>query len=84
MPVRQIDANEHLVPSMFKQESRPESAVSEKVVREFQEISNVYARSIIMPGEPLIRDAMTNIRPTSPLASNIPEGFRAVTIRIDV
>ncbi len=84
IPLRSIDSGEQLQPSMFKQEPRPEGAVSGRIVRNFSEIQNSYARSVIMPGEPLSRDYLTGVRPTNVITTNIPDGYRAVTITVDV
>jgi pilus assembly protein CpaB len=84
IPLRMIDSGEALQPAMFKQEPRPEAAVSERIVRDFSELNGSYARSVIMPGEPLNRDYLTGVRPTNVITSNIPEGYRAVTISVDV
>ena len=84
IPLRTIDSGEQLQPAMFKQEPRPAGAVSGRIVKNFSEIQNSYARSVIMPGEPLSRDYLTGVRPTNGVTTNIPDGYRAVTITVDV
>jgi pilus assembly protein CpaB len=84
VPVRMVDQGEQLQPTMFKHEPRPESSVSERIIRDFNEVQGSYARSVIMPGEPLNRDYLTGAKPTSPVLNNIPEGYRAVTINVNV
>jgi pilus assembly protein CpaB len=83
VPVREIDAGVALEPSMFRKESRPQVGVSPRVVRDFEEIRNQFARSLVVPGQPLHRDYITSVRPTNAITANIPEGHRAVTISVD-
>ena len=37
----------------------------------------------MIAGQPIHRDLVTTIRPANELTANIPEGYRAVTIRVD-
>jgi pilus assembly protein CpaB len=84
IPVRNIEAGEPLSPALFRRESRPESAVSDKVVRDIAEVGTGFARAVIMSNEPLNRDYITNQRPLNQITTNIPDGFRAVTVSVDV
>lgn len=84
VPNQDIDAGQPLEPALFKKESRPQIGVSGRVVRDFEEIKGHFSRSLIVGGQPLYRDYITNVRPTNALTANIPEGFRAVTISVDV
>jgi len=83
VPVREIEAGTRLEASMFRRESRPQVGVSPRVVRDFEEIQGLYARSLIVPGQPLHRDYITTVKPTNAITANIPEGHRAVTISVD-
>ena len=84
VPVRTIEPGEQLTSAFFRVESRPERAVGERVIRDYSEIQGSYARSMISAGEPLSRDIVTQVKPTSLITTNIPEGYRAVTITVDV
>ena len=77
VPIQDIE------PALFKKESRPQIGVSGRVVRDFEEITGHYSRSLIVAGQPLYRDYITNVRPTNAITANIPEGYRAVTISVD-
>ena len=83
VPIQNIDSGVPLEPSMFRKESRPQVGVSTRVVRDFEEIQGHYARSLIIPGQPLARDFITSVKPTNAITANIPEGHRAVTISVD-
>ena len=83
VPLKEIKSGDRLASEMFRKESRPEVGISDRAVRDFEEIKNHYARSLIIPGQPLHRDLITSIKPTSGVTARIPEGFRAVTIRVD-
>lgn len=84
IPVRQIQTGEPLDPTMFRSETRPKVGLSDKVLKDLEETKGMYARSVINPDQPLNADLVTNIRPTNAITANIPEGYRAVTIRVDV
>ncbi len=83
VPVRQIDAGSLLDPAMFRVESRPLIGVSGRVVKSFQDLQGQYARSMILADHPLQAEYLTKVKPNSELTANIPEGYRAVTIRVD-
>jgi pilus assembly protein CpaB len=83
VPVREIEAGLALEPTMFRREPRPQVGVSPRVVRDFEEIQGLFARSLIVPGQPLHRDYITTVKPTNAITANIPEGHRAVTISVD-
>ncbi|MCB0334594.1 MAG: Flp pilus assembly protein CpaB [Bdellovibrionales bacterium] len=83
VPVSEIQPGAALEARMFRKESRPQVGVSNRVVRDFEEIKAHFARSLIVPNQPLHRDYITSVRPTNILTANIPEDFRAVTIRVD-
>lgn len=83
VPLQKVDAGTPLEPAMFRREARAQVGVTNRVIKDFEEIKGTYARSLIVPGQPLYRDFVTNVRPTNALTANIPEGFRAVTIRVD-
>ncbi len=83
VPVQEIAAGTELEPRMFRKESRPQVGVSQRIVKDFEEIQNYYARSLIVSGQPLHKDYITSVRPVNAVTANIPPGFRAVTIRVD-
>lgn len=83
VPLREIDPGTSLEPRMFRRDSRPAVGVSDRTVKDFEEIRGQYARSLVVAGQPLHRDLLTSVKPVNQLTANIPEGFRAVTIRVD-
>lgn len=83
VPVKEIKAGTALTPNLFRIEKRPLVATSGRIVRSFEEIKGYYARSLIVPNQPLHRDYITSVRPTNVITASIPEGYRAVTIRVD-
>lgn len=84
VPVRMIETGETLQPNMFRVESRPQAAVSERIVRNLADIQGQFAKAVIMPGEPLNREYVVATRPINAITRNIPEGYRAVTITVNV
>jgi pilus assembly protein CpaB len=82
IPIRDIDAGTELLPQLFRNESRPELGTSPRAVKSLDEIKGMYARSMVVHGEPLVADLMTPVRPTNAITANIPPGYRAVTISV--
>lgn len=83
IPVQTIEQGKPLEPSLFRKEKRVKEGLSPKVVRDFEEIQGFYARTLIVPDQPLHSDYITKTRPVNEIIQQIPEGFRAVTIRVD-
>jgi pilus assembly protein CpaB len=81
VPLREVQAGVALQPAMFKKESRPAVGLDKRVVKDFEEIAGLYSRGLLIPGQPLHHDQITNIRPLSAISSLIPNGYRAVAIR---
>jgi pilus assembly protein CpaB len=83
VPVKEITPGIPLDPAMFRKESRPKVGIDHRALKDFEEIKAMYARTLIVSGQPILRDYITNVRPTSDVTASIPEGFRAVTIKVD-
>lgn len=83
VPVQSIEAGRPLEPSMFRKEAKPKIGLSPRIVKDFEEIRGFYARTLIVSDQPLHGDYITKVRPVSPIIPQIPDGFRAVTIRVD-
>lgn len=83
VPIKNIATGQQLAPSLFRKESRPKVAVSPRAVRSFEEIQNHFAKTLIVEGQPLVREYITAVKPTSEVTARIPEGYRAISIRVD-
>lgn len=83
VPVQSVQAGLSLKPSMFRKERRPKQGMPARAVRDFEEIKGHYSRSLIAADAPLVLDYITNVKPSSELTASIPDGYRAVTIRVD-
>lgn len=81
--VQDVEPGTPLEPTMFRREPRPQIAVDNRVVRDFEEIKSHFSRSLIVKGQPLLRDLITTVRPANQITASIPSGFRAVTISVD-
>lgn len=84
IPVQQIEAGRPLEPALFRRELRGRVGLSPKVIKSFEEIKGFYARTLILPDQPLHSDYITKVRPMNEIIQQIPEGYRAVSIRVDV
>lgn len=84
IPTQDIEAATPLEASMFRKEERPQINIAPRSVRDYEEIKGQYARSMILKDQPLHRDFITGVRPTNPLTPNIPDGYRAVTMNVNM
>ncbi len=83
VPVADVAMGTALEPGMFRKESRPAVAVDPRSVKDTEEIKGYFSRSLVVAGQPLHKDMITQVRPANSLTVNIPDGYRAVTIRVD-
>jgi len=83
VPVQSIEAGAALEPAMFRIESQPKVNISDKVLRDFEQIKGLYARTLILANQPLHGEFITNSKPVNTITAMIPEGYRAVTIKVD-
>lgn len=83
IPAQNIEAGSELKPEMFRKQQRPKAGLSSRVIRDFEEVKGHYSRSLIPGDSPLVQDLITSIRPTNVITTQIPDGYRAVTIRVD-
>jgi Flp pilus assembly protein CpaB len=84
VPIQTINMGAALEPTLFRLEQRPKIAVPGQVVSEMEFIQGKYAKSLIIANQPLYQDYITNQRPVNAITAMIPEGYRAVTIQVDV
>lgn len=83
VPVQKIDQGATLEPSMFRKEMRPKVGLSSGVIKDFEQITGLYAASMIVPDQPLHMEYLTRVKPINQITEKIPDGYRAVTIRVD-
>ncbi len=85
VPKQRIETGLLLEPFMFQEEQRAMVGLppKERLVTSFDQIRGYYSRSPIIPGEPLLTDVITSVRPSNPVSAKIPEGYRAVTINVN-
>jgi pilus assembly protein CpaB len=83
VPDEEIQAGAPLDKAMFRLQEFPSVAVTSDAIRNFSDIEGMYARAVIVPGQPLIEKQITRVKQINEVTANIPEGFRAVTIRVD-
>lgn len=84
IPLRSIKLGDPLEPTLFRRESRPKTTVSGNVVNDFADIAGMFAKVHINGGQPLTVEHLSASRPSSLITSDIPQGYRAITIRVDV
>ena len=83
VPISDVQMGSPLEASMFRREDRPALGIGPGALRDLEEIKGMYSRSLILQGQPLLKDMITSVRPANAITANIPDGFRAVTIRVD-
>ena len=83
VPRASIEQGTQITEEQFKRVSLPRESVPANAVQTFEEVKNMYARGMIVSGQPVSRDLVTQVRPTNKITTSIPNGFRAVSIRVD-
>lgn len=83
IPIQRIEQGAMLEPSMFRKENRPKVGLSAGAIRDLEQIQGQYAKALILPDQPLHEEYITRTRPINAITQKIPDGFRAVTIRVD-
>lgn len=83
VPQDRIEVGARLERSQFRVESRARNELAGDAVEDASELDGKYARTTILPFQVLTRDQITLSRPANSVAANIPEGYRAVTIKVD-
>lgn len=83
-PIQKIERGIALDAGMFEYREVPSDTLPEGVVSDFQAISGKYSKVDIIPrqGQPLIEEYISALKPVE-LGTKIPQGSRAVTIRVD-
>ena len=82
IPLDNIEPGTQLTPTLFRVEKRAQIGLDERAITSFEEVHNHYARTLIVSGQPLHQDYITNIKPNI-IEAEIPAGFRAVTISVN-
>jgi pilus assembly protein CpaB len=83
VPVRDIEPNEALNPALFRLERRPESAVPVVALDDPEQASGQYSKGFLLKGQPVPKRAITANPPASHIRDSIPDGYRAVSIRVN-
>ena len=82
--VREIQAGEKLVPTLFRIQEVPEfSLAGYTPISEMIEANGKYAKGLLLANQPLLSPFVTLHRNSNELGDLIPKGYRAVTITVD-
>jgi Flp pilus assembly protein CpaB len=85
MPLQRVAVGAALTPSLFRRERMSVMTVNGlggQVVRSEAEFGGRFARSVILPGRPLMADQLMD-SPENIVLRKIAPGYRAVTIKVD-
>jgi pilus assembly protein CpaB len=83
VPIQKIEQGTQLEPSMFRKENRPKVGLSPGAIKDFEQIQGTFAASLVVADQPLHQEYVTKVRPVNPITKKLPEGYRAVTIKVD-
>jgi pilus assembly protein CpaB len=70
-------------PTMFRVESRSKEQVPPGAINSFKDVQGMFVKNTIPANQLVFGESLTANQPNSTITANIPEGFRAVTIRVD-
>jgi len=85
MPIQRVPAGAQLSPVMFRAESMSPvsvAALGSQPVKSESEIVGKFAKTLIMPGRPLMVEQVMDA-PDNQITRKIKPGFRAITIQVD-
>ncbi|MCS6893505.1 MAG: Flp pilus assembly protein CpaB [Deltaproteobacteria bacterium] len=83
VPVRDIQVGEQLASSLFRFEKRPASTIPPGTITSMEELNNKFARVPLAMGMMINKEHLVETKPTNLITANIPEGYRAITIRVN-
>lgn len=83
VPRIEIASGTSLTPEMFEVKSVLEKEAIRNGIHSPVEVQGFFAKALLVPGQPISRDYLTPVKPASEVIGEIPEGYRAVTIRVD-
>ncbi len=83
VPVRDIQVGEQLNSSLFRFEKRLGSTLPKGTITSVDQIADKYARVSLTQGMIVTEEHIVSSKPTNLITANIPEGYRAVTIRVN-
>lgn len=83
IPRQEIPPGTLLSAAMFKIENRPAAQLVDAALTTYEEITGYYSKTILLSDQPITSSYVTAKPPTSAITANIPEGYRAVTIRVN-
>ncbi|MCS6962275.1 MAG: Flp pilus assembly protein CpaB [Deltaproteobacteria bacterium] len=83
VPIRDIQVGEQLTTALFRFEKRAASTVPQGTILKPEEIQNKFARVPLAMGMMVNSEHLIDVKPTNLITANIPEGYRAVTIRVN-
>jgi len=83
MPVQDIPANTPLRQEFFRIEKVNREVVQSGVITSFESVTNKFSRTLIVANRPLYSEYIISLAPNDDIRDRIPDGFRAVTIKVD-
>jgi Flp pilus assembly protein CpaB len=81
--IKEISAGTAMTPGLFRLELRPTDGLEQQIVGDFDTIKGAVARFTIAANTPLVRTAVTKPVLGTEITSQIPIGYRAVSISVD-
>lgn len=83
VPIENVEAGVALEASMFRRDQRPAAVVGPEVIRNVDEVQGLYSRGVLVAGQPIHKDFLTNLQPVNALTASIPTGYRAIALQVD-
>lgn len=83
VPTKPIAEGTALYPSLFMKVQRPKIGIPPGALESFDQIKGGYAKAALLPNYPIEQSLISQDSKTNAVVSNIPLGFRAVTINVN-
>jgi Flp pilus assembly protein CpaB len=68
---------------MFRRDRIAEDLLSGDMVRSFDDLKGMYAKGVLVKGQPILRGSLTNRQPVHVLTAALPRNYRAVALLVE-
>jgi Flp pilus assembly protein CpaB len=83
VPVDTLQVGTSFQPTMFRKDRLAEELVSGDVIRSFDELKGMYAKGVLVKGQPIVKGTLTNRQPIHVLTAALPKNYRAVALLVE-
>jgi len=83
VPVDTLQVGTAFQPAMFRKDRLAEDLLSGDMVRSFDDLKGMYAKGVLVKGQPILKGSLTNRQPVHVLTAALPRNYRAVALLVE-